>query len=433
MLTRLKLERFKNFENAELPLGPLTVLVGANATGKSNIRDAFRFLHGIARGYTLAEIFDTKYIGGSKEWLGIRGGTREVAFQPNTTFALEVDFETKEKKKKVDGKYRIEIEVGKNGKSPRVVHEELRISPDRNPRPPAYIFHPDNGAIKQSGSSPLNNQVADRKRLRESNISVINNKPALSGLAEDNKENKELDKFIKYWKRNRQAARIPMKEFESMRFMELSPDAMRLPSTPGQTVLGDRGENLSSVLQAICEDRALKKALLEWLRELTPMDAKDFIFIPDQTGKILVSLKEKNGQTISAYSASDGTLRFLAMLAALLGPDPARFYFFEELDNGIHPTRLYLLLQLIEQKVSEGKIQMVASTHSPQLLGLLSPQALEFASLTYRLENRPEARIQRILDIPHAQEVLKTQDLARLHASGWMENVEAFLEAENDE
>ena len=56
MLTHLRLERFKNFREADLSLGPLTLLAGTNASGKSNLRDAFRFLHGIAREYTLAEI-----------------------------------------------------------------------------------------------------------------------------------------------------------------------------------------------------------------------------------------------------------------------------------------------------------------------------------------------------------------------------------------
>ena len=52
MLTRLRLHNFKNFRDAELTLGGLSVIVGTNASGKSNIRDAFRFLHGVARGYT---------------------------------------------------------------------------------------------------------------------------------------------------------------------------------------------------------------------------------------------------------------------------------------------------------------------------------------------------------------------------------------------
>ena len=52
MITSLRLVNFKNFADETLRVGPFTVIVGANASGKSNIRDAFRFLHGIGRGYT---------------------------------------------------------------------------------------------------------------------------------------------------------------------------------------------------------------------------------------------------------------------------------------------------------------------------------------------------------------------------------------------
>ncbi len=167
----------------------------------------------------------------------------------------------------------------------------------------------------------------------------------------------------------------------SMRFLDPAPDAMKTPSLPGQDILSDRGENLSSVLQSICESPQMKQAILSWIQELTPLDVVDFEFVPDQTGKILVTLVESDGQKTSAYSASDGTLRFLAMLAAMLGTKPARFYFFEELENGIHPTRLHLLLQLIEHKVSGGAIQVVATSHSPQLLGFLSEKSRADAAL----------------------------------------------------
>ena len=66
MITSLRLVDFKNFADETLRVGPFTVIVGANASGKSNIRDAFRFLHGIGRGYTLAEIIGGKYGAGGK-------------------------------------------------------------------------------------------------------------------------------------------------------------------------------------------------------------------------------------------------------------------------------------------------------------------------------------------------------------------------------
>ncbi|KYC38198.1 hypothetical protein WA1_38300 [Scytonema hofmannii PCC 7110] len=114
-------------------------------------------------------------------------------------------------------------------------------------------------------------------------------------------------------------------------------------------------------------------------------------------------------------STSDGTLRFLATIAALLGPEPASFYFFEELENGIHPTRLHLLLQLIERNLSDGTTQMIATTHSSQLLRLVNQKTLEYASLTYRLEGRADAQVMRILDIPDAKRVITEQSLGRLH------------------
>jgi len=93
MLTTLRLQGFNNFRDATLALGPLTLLVGTNATGKSNVRDAFRFLHGIARGYTLADIIGEKWgEGGVLQWRGIRGGTREVAFERGTDCSLYVDY-----------------------------------------------------------------------------------------------------------------------------------------------------------------------------------------------------------------------------------------------------------------------------------------------------------------------------------------------------
>ena len=99
MLTKLTLERFKNFKKTELILGPITSLIGTNASGKSNIRDAFRFLHGIGRGYTLPEIMGEKRgEGGELQWSGIRGGTRESTYFQADTFTLAIELIYKDKK-----------------------------------------------------------------------------------------------------------------------------------------------------------------------------------------------------------------------------------------------------------------------------------------------------------------------------------------------
>ena len=81
---------YKNFKDASLSLGAFTVLIGANASGKSNIRDALRFLHGIGNGYTVVETLGQKFVGGELVWDGLRGGTREVAYQGSNGFGLAI-------------------------------------------------------------------------------------------------------------------------------------------------------------------------------------------------------------------------------------------------------------------------------------------------------------------------------------------------------
>ena len=224
-----------------------------------------------------------------------------------------------------------------------------------------------------------------------------------------------------------------VRHLESFAFLDLSPTQMRLPSLPGQSTLGDRGENLSTVLMAICEDASKKEAMLEWVRRLTPMDVADLDFDSDASGRIALRIKERDGRSISVASASDGTLRFLGILASLFGPKPAEFTFIEELENGIHPTRLGLLVELIEKQTRRRGIQVVATCHAPLVLQYLSKDALVDASIVYRLPGRPDAQIKRIVDIPEAKRVIEEQGVSLLHASSWFEDALDLTEDEASE
>lgn len=414
MLSKLILRNFKNFRDAELTLGPLSLLVGTNASGKSNLRDAFRFLHGISRGYGLAEIMGEKWIeGGVLQWKGIRGGTRETPYQGETVFRIEVVLSDSDR-------YCIEVDVGLNGRPPRVIRESLWAGmgmvfdthPEQDPPDqesnPAYVF----------ARLPRDN----RNRKHGKRVRLLSSQPVLSQMVEHSEATKVA----------RDRCGRAVSSLASMRFLDLSPEACRMPSIPGQTILGDRGENLSSVLHAICESESAKLCMLEWLRELTPVDVMDLEFVGDQTGKLLLSLVESSGQRTSAYSASDGTLRFLAVIAAMMGPSSARLYFIEELENGIHPTRLHLLVQLLERITDGGSIQVVATTHSPQLISLLGQQSTENASLVYRLEWAQYASIKRLLAIPSAKDLVEKQDLAKLLSAGWLEDAVAFTDTEGE-
>lgn len=400
MLKELELERFKGFKKEKLVLGPLTLLVGANASGKSNIRDAFRFLHGISRGYTVAEIMGEKYgDGGERVWHGIRGGFREATFQGASSFAIKVKFTIQEPQSEKlpqeaypprDATYRIEIDP--SGNVPKVVNERLELEGSKG-----SIF-----------------EFSNRQQVRY--------QPLLSQLVQEAEDQP-----------TRELCRACLAAVSSMRFLDFDEEALRQPSFPGRTVLGDRGENLSSVLQNFCTDYRTKQTLLHWTQELTPMSVQDLEFdrLPD--GKVLLTLIEKNGQRTTAFSASDGTLRFLAMMATLLSPKLARFYFFEEVEHGIYPARMSLLLSLIERPTANARTQIVASTHSPQLLTLASSTTLESASFIYRLPDHDSARIKRILDIPHTRRVMAKRDLGQLHATAWLEHAVFFMDDDEEE
>ena len=78
MLIKLVLDDFKSFRRAELELSRLTLLVGANASGKSNVFDAIRFLQGLALGMSPADVLRGRWEGGREVWPPIRGGVGEV-------------------------------------------------------------------------------------------------------------------------------------------------------------------------------------------------------------------------------------------------------------------------------------------------------------------------------------------------------------------
>ena len=70
MLQRIHLKDFKSFADQSLEFGRVTVLVGANASGKSNLLDAIRFLQGVGSDLPIAEIIEGRWKGGKEVWSG---------------------------------------------------------------------------------------------------------------------------------------------------------------------------------------------------------------------------------------------------------------------------------------------------------------------------------------------------------------------------
>ena len=303
MITSIRLVNFKNFADETLRVGPFTVIVGANASGKSNIRDAFRFLHGIGRNYTLAEIIGGK---SRSDWEPIRGAANEIIRFGQERFSIEVEMKLEVEIGHYE-KAHYMIEVGLDKRKPgefQIKKEKLKVESET-----IYTAHSDGKKLRVRGAW-------DRE---QNEILLESNQAVLMQLIEHFRV-KAVSQEVSFELISK-IANVDFILFK-MRFLELSPDRMREPSLPGMDVLGDFGENLPTVLEEICADPKRQEILTSWVHELTPMDVQRFEFPRDPSGRVHLMLCEGNGRKVSAYSASDGTLRFLAMLAALLGENP---------------------------------------------------------------------------------------------------------------
>lgn len=421
VISAVSLRDFKSFRRARLEIRPLTVLVGPNASGKSNLRDALRLLHGIGRGYSLADTIGEKWgQAGQREWSGIRGGVRDLIYRgtpggngssASCELRAEVAFPERAAAES-DLQYTLSVSVSND--VPTISHERLDrvLEQDGTWARLDPVFRDERGERTVSGAGRIPGAYPGQGYYWKY-ASFDEGTPLLI----------QIPKEDRIRARVRDAALAVQRQFAAMRFLDVAPDAARRPSVPGQTVLGDRGENLASVLQKIMEDDQSRIAVLDWLREFTPAEFQDLDFEKDATGRLTLLLVDQRGRKFLADSASDGTLRFLAILAAVFGPSPADLYFFEEIENGVHPSRAHLLVDLIGQQARARGIKVIVSTHAPALLSAMPPADLAQAVYCYLDlgEGGQETKLITFHEIPHLEDRLAEVRVDALFADGWIE------------
>ena len=166
--------------------------------------------------------------------------------------------------------------------------------------------------------------------------------------------------------------------------------------------------------------RKLKDIYLSWLRELRPEEVDDVGVLRGAVGEPLFMLRE-SGREFPATVLSDGTLRFAALAAALFQPDMPSLLMMEEIENGIHASRLRLLLELLRSQAEEAGTQIVATTHSATVLDWLSEEDYKTTFFCKRDEETGESRIRALADVPRFLDVVKETPASELFAEGWLE------------
>ncbi len=403
MLTHLRLTGFKSFEDEEVPFAGFTVLVGANAAGKSNLLDAVRFLQGVALDMTLADAIRGRWEGGRQTWPGIRGGTADIALRGHEEFTIQSTW-------RLEGEtieHLLGVEVGPH---PLLTRERLTSSEVRG-----YLFDTHAAALGEGAG-------------RDEGASI---KVALKRTGKGNSPNQthsasrsllhQLDLAPPVSPEVRRVASLLRSAMRSAYFLDITPARMRGYVPKHLDVLGLEGENLSALVWSICQDEDAKLDLVEWLSEVCALEVEDIEFVETSIGDVMLVLVEEGGRRIPARSLSDGTLRFLGQLVALRKAPEGSLLLIEEVENGLHPTRIHLLVQAIEAAVEARSLQVIATTHSPLVLNALSPQTLRTAILAARPPEASGTVLRRLESLPNFDEVVQRRGIDRLLASGWLE------------
>jgi predicted ATPase len=384
MLTRIEIDGFKTFGGFGLDLQPLTAIVGPNASGKSNLFDALRFLSLLAqhdirtamqslRGEP-EELFRHTEAGTSK----CMSFAVEVLLGRTGVDAFGANYEIPAQRLR----YELKLALSETAEGlPRgiFVREEschpISKKQDRaiylreekisyNARISPFIKLSDNGdaiLIRQDGRQkhgrPVHLSLKEASRTALSTITTAEF-PHLYAL-------REILANIRFLEINPKAARSANDRFDDR---ALKPDASNLAAALAhlkeQTANEDRPDG---VLSDIAADLASLIPSVHSLEIQNDPNQKQYSF----------NLQFVGGLSFSSRVISDGTLRLLALLAVLNDPDRRGTLCFEEPENGVHEGRVPMLVEFLRNAVNVSakplvpRFQVLLNTHSPKVMAAL--------------------------------------------------------------
>ena len=172
----------------------------------------------------------------------------------------------------------------------------------------------------------------------------------------------------------------------SWQFLSLNPPVMGIPRpktlTKSKITLLPDGSNIGEYLIDIRDNTEngtdVLNGIIETLQYVLPYAADLQPSITNELEKtVYLQLKEKNFE-IPGWLLSTGTLRILALLAVLRHPNPPPLILIEELENGLDPRTINLLVDEILSVTESGRIQVIVTTHSPYLLDFVPLSTIVF-------------------------------------------------------
>lgn len=345
----ISLENFKAIRHSGVVrLKPLTVLIGHNGSGKSSLLEALD---------TYRQIVFNGVDAAMEQWQGFEH-IRHKAARARLTTAAQADPSRQE------GAMAFKLKLASD-QGP--VGLEMAV----NTREAGNLLYLQRETCVLAGESVSRQAVGQRGRQ---GLGV----QASEGLQAD--VNRALQSIgggqslLPYLS----AFRPVTNALREMRLLRLNPDRIGqlqpVRRTDGRVQMAEDGSNVAEYLID--------------LRERSPSAFDDIVrsmrfvlpYATDVEPKILDTSVMRRGYVqllegqyeIPGWLMSSGSLRVLPLVALLLDPTPPAILLIEELENGLDPRTVSLLVDLMRDATSNRRTQIVATTHSPYLLDMLS-------------------------------------------------------------
>ena len=454
MLTRLEIDGFKTFRSFALDLPPFLVVLGRNASGKSNLFDVIQFLKATADGNLMEAVQRSR---GELDEILHRdiGGDRHARLD----FALEVLLDSR-----VTDDFGDSVAVGHS----RLRYElslELRpvasslgsAVPQEEKRERLFVSSEKVSLIRLAEDTWVSRYApnsAQRRNLakyssRSSEILLetvggADGRPVFSIRQEGHAGRPRLlpasEATTTVLSSLNSASDNPLlyalkKEMLSWGLLHLDPVALRkVNNYDDDDVLTSQGSNLANALRRISLETADQDRPYGVLADVSADLAR---IIPEVTGLAVDEDRERRQRQVVVHTrddapytarvASDGTLRSLALLVALYDPQVRGLLCFEEPENGIYPQRLVQFVGHLRRLVNDNfqqrftdadrpTNQLLLSSHSPVILHALAdsdgrPDAVRedvaFFDTVSRRTNGRKSRVSRVRQVrPPRQESL---------------------------
>jgi predicted ATPase len=403
-LREFRVKGFKSYEEAALRLSPLTLLIGPNASGKSNLLEALRLLSWLARGQRIEQVFRAVQDGD----VAVRGRMEDLPYSGRSQFQLGCSF--------AYGNI-TELSV-----TLRVARSDMRVVGEsvegRFDTVPLYRIEVPAESFSHDVQVAYNNFARGRNKPR---ITCSDQQLVLTQLGTP-------ARFGKTHKKSQETIPAVTKAFSealaNILFLDPFPRRMRGYVHKVETALKEDGSNLSGVLHKICQDDGRKEQVLDFIRQLPEQDIRDIDFIQTPRDEVMVRLEESfagKAELRDAPLLSDGTLRVLAIAAVVLSAPEQTVVVIEEVDNGVHPSRAEALLRHVQDVSKARSLSVLLTSHNPALLDALPLEAVPNVACCFRDVRSGASRLIHLRDLPSYPELIARGPLGRLMSKGVIE------------